>query len=229
MPNPGLARTLEEAPRMKARAREAGKRLRFSVAGFAPAEYGILAETLFPFGDIELNLGCPNVWLAGDGKQEQKPIASFDLAVMESILTIVEDTLRKIEDDTQLFDVKVSPYSDPGLLKKVAWLVKGFWPRKLITCNTFPNGVADIATPGGFGGVGGNAMHTIALGQAKQFVAEFADIPIQVVGVGGIDSGSRMLGMKSTGATGIQVGTALGERGARIFSEMLTEYAELVP
>lgn len=212
LPNPGLKAILEVAPEMAKAANEAEKRLRWSVAGFSPEEYEELALGLHPYGDIELNLGCPNVWSRDAG---QKPIASFNLEVMRDILTRVSDYM--------CFDVKVSPYSDPLMITQVAVELKKVVPLRVVTCNTFPNGVANLDTPGGYGGIGGNTMHTIALGQVAQFASALSDTHIKVVGVGGIDSGTRASAMYKQGASAVQIGTAFGERGARIFSDVLEE------
>ena len=65
-------------------AHDAGKTLRVSIAGFKPEEYGKLARVILESeaDEIEINLGCPNVWNNG----EQKPIASFSRELREEIL-----------------------------------------------------------------------------------------------------------------------------------------------
>lgn len=215
LPNPGLYETLKHAAEMCAQAHEAKKTIRWSIAGFQPGEYSELAKRLAPFGEIEANLGCPNVW----SDSGQKPIAAFDLDVMEAVITEMRGALPR----NCPFDLKLSPYSDPNLLKAVAKMLAFYKPRAIITANTFPNGVANIDTPGGYGGIGGNAMHVIALGQVAQFVEALEDTEIKVVGVGGVDSGARLLSMRKVGASAVQIGTAFGERGARIFSDILQE------
>jgi dihydroorotate dehydrogenase len=215
LPNPGLLETLKHAGEMRARAHEAKKTIRWSIAGFQPDEYGELAKRLASFGEIEGNLGCPNVW----SDSGQKPIAAFDIDVMEAVINHMRGALPR----NCPFDLKLSPYSDPNQLKAVAEMLAFFKPRAIITSNTFPNGIANIDTPGGYGGIGGNAMHVIALGQVAQFADALKGTGIKVVGVGGVNSGPRLIAMKKAGADAVQVGTAFGEQGARIFSDMLQE------
>ncbi|MEK7601988.1 MAG: dihydroorotate dehydrogenase [Patescibacteria group bacterium] len=219
LPNPGLDEILTHAQEMGRRAGALGKRISWSIAGQIPPHYAALAHALSPFGDVEVNLGCPNVW--GDG--EQKPIAGFKIQTMEAILRYVMDSVVRGTTIT----LKVSPYSDPNFLKEVAEVIKRYNPHAIVTSNTFPNGVGTIDTPHGYGGVGGNALHHIALGQVSQFVDALASTGIKVTGVGGIDSGYRLAAMHKAGACGVQIGTAYGESDAGIFTRVLEEAVNL--
>lgn len=225
LPNPGIKAIQAVAENMSERAGAVGKTPRWSIAGFSVDDYVALAEALFEYGRLELNLGCPNVW----GDSGQKPIASFDIALMSAIVSAVS---RRLPD--LYFDIKVSPYSDPSMVQRVADLVRNSRVYSIVTCNTYPNGMAhngkrrELDTPGGYGGVGGNALFPIALGQVAQFVSALEGTGIHVIGVGGIDSGERTHAMHDVGASGIQIGTAYGERGARVFSNIFTELS-LIP
>jgi dihydroorotate dehydrogenase len=224
LPNPGLiAIKQQSAVIMASQAREYKKNLWWSIAGFSPEEYQVLAFELAPHGGIELNLGCPNVWKG----EEQKPIASFNLSLIDDILR----RTQKLTYDRKL-RLKVSPYSDPLMLQEVAAIVKKSADHidAIVTCNTFPNGIAMTAgtarildTSGGYGGVGGSAMHRIALGQVSQWRASLKGTGIKVIGVGGVNTGEHLANMVSIGADGVQVGTHYGENGAGAFSELLGE------
>ena len=220
LPNPGLKQTLEDAPGMAKAAADAGKRLRWSVAGFSPSETQLLTRELCPFGHVEINLGCPNVW----DSSGQKPIASFDLNLLRMISEQVFVGVRDAD-----VSYKVSPHSNPDMIVRSAELFKRFPIRSVIACNTFPNGIAikdggrAIDTKNGYGGVAGNALHTIMLGQVAQWVEALEGSDIDVYGVGGISSGERLAGTQKVGAAGAQIGTAFGERGGRVFSEYLEE------
>ena len=179
MPNPGLEETLKFAPEMADRAGRADKKLWWSIAGFSPEEYAHLMDALSPFGGIEFNWGCPNVW----GSAGQKPIVSFNPPLIQEILHTC-DFSRK----TQRARAKLSPYSDPSMLSSVGKVLRD--NRGLIStvvaCNTFANGIAmkkdeqarSLETKNGYGGVAGTALHNIALGQVSQFFEELegADI-----------------------------------------------------
>ena len=220
LPNPGLEQTLEDAPGMAKAAANAGKRLRWSVAGFSPSETAKLTASLQPFGAIELNFGCPNVW----GSNGQKPIVSFDLSLMRNTLEQVFVSARYIDAS-----VKVSPHSDPDMIVSSVHLFKRFPLRAVVACNTFPNGIAikggrtALDTKNGYGGVAGNALHTIMLGQVAQWVEALEGSDIDVYGVGGISSGERLAATQKVGASGAQIGTAFGEQGGKVFSEYLED------
>jgi dihydroorotate dehydrogenase len=225
LPNPGLLATEDIASVMASQARTYNKNLRWSVAGFTPDEYIRLALYLSPFGCIELNLGCPNVW----GKDGQKPIASLKPDLIHEIIWKVGQAIPgKVR-------VKLSPYSDPMLLLEVADVLKKYpqFIQAVVTCNTLPNGVAmkggrrALDTPGGYGGVAGDALHFFALGQVSQFVNALEGSGISVIGVGGVDSGERILAMREMGAVGVQSGTSFGERGGKLFSQMWQEATSL--
>lgn len=224
LPNPGMRETLSFAALLKEKAGQANKRLRFSIAGFSPDEYGILAVAFSPYGDIEINCGCPNVW----GDSGQKPIVSFDLEVFEEVLKTVHGNLRPRDP----FDVKLSPYSDPRMIELVAERLRSYNIRNIITSNTFPNGVGFTGrrrsiTPR-YGGIGGNAMRHIALGQVSQFSEALATTSIGIIGVGGIFSGQDIISMREAGACGVQLGTAFEQYGAKIFSQVFEEASDLL-
>lgn len=223
LPNPGLAATCSAAESMRRAASKKNKCFWFSIAGSSPEEYEQLALALMRYGDIEINLGCPNVWSDGT----QKVIPSFDLELMEAILRAVT---RRMNSDEVAVRVKLSPYSDPRMIPVVAGLIKNYeeYVKAVITCNTFPNALA--FNPDGspvlsttYGGLGGVAMYHIALGQASQFVKAFEGSKIKVILAGGINSGKQLVDAFALGVAGCQIGTAYGERGAKVFSDLVME------
>jgi dihydroorotate dehydrogenase len=228
LPNPGIKMTTQYLPTLYEKVRNASKRLRLSIAGFSPEEYCALARALVECGnicdEIEINLGCPNVWGAGG----QKPIASFDIDLMRSILLQVMLGF-KAEKPCEI-SVKLSPLSDPMYLAAVADFIGKSEKLidRIVTSNTFPNGLAfegerraiDVA----YGGVGGNALRHIALGQVAQFTEALKGTSVEVIGVGGISSAKDVSAMLSAGAAGVQIGTEFGKRRGRIFSDIGLEF-----
>jgi dihydroorotate dehydrogenase len=221
LPNPGLERILECAPTLSECARSSGKKIRYSVAGFSSEDYIKGFRALSPFGEIELNLGCPNVWT----NEGQKPIASYNPRLIRHILSEVQ-TRAGGE-----FDVKVSPYY-PDLLMEVANVLREFRVRNVICSNTFPNGLSIkngkpvLQTPGGYGGIAGNALFHIMLGNVAQMVSALEGSGIGVIASGGISTSERLIAVRDAGAVGAQIGTAFGERGAKVFSEILSGLLE---
>lgn len=223
LPNPGAGAFKQDAKDMASQAQAAGKTLRWSVAGFSIDEYVQLVDAFYECGRLELNLGCPNVW----GDAGQKPIASFNIDLMEAIITEIGRRYPFF------FDIKVSPYSDPAMIPRLVEVIQKneLYVSSIVTCNTFPNGIAHdgerrvLDTPDGFGGVAGNALFPVALGQVAQFNNAIGGEWPRVIGVGGISTGTHVRAMRDAGASGIQVGTAYGEQGARVFSHILEELA----
>ena len=224
-------------PEMVYIAHNAGKLLAVSVAGFSPKEYAILTKLVFEKKAdlVELDLGCANIWENG----EQEHIACFDPVLLKQILKIVEESVG-----TQVKVVaKLSPFSDPFLLKEIAKIISQFEMIKAVTTtNTFPNcldfdekGKPRTTPAGGLAAMGGGALRPIALGQVKQ-LRSFLPESIDLIGVGGI-SGRRDTGGKhiedfeQAGAKAVQITTPLLIRppGAwpQVFTDLVISYAEL--
>lgn len=201
---------------------------RVSIAGKTVNDYALLAERFHvlhgSYYYLELNLGCPNV--RDDGIQHG--IFSFDLKLIEEILQRV----WKINDCVGLaIAVKLSVYSDPGLLKEAAAVITNGHVSEVVTCNTFANAVAfnrkgehRIETTGGYAGLSGKPLKHIALGQVEQF-CDVLPKSIHVVGVGGISSGRDVRDMELAGAKSVQIGTAYFRNSdARVFQRIAEEY-----
>lgn len=230
MPNRGAMYYKVVLPEMVRIAHAAGKPLGVSVAGFNTDEYGQLSELCLGSGVdfIELNLGCPNIWDGG----VQKRIVSFDPMSVANVLSTVE---ADFPTDVTL-GVKLSPYSDPELLRDVASIIadEPSPVRYVATSNTFPNGFAfDGTGHSAIGvqraGVSGGAMKAIGMGQVDQF-REYLPVSIALVGVGGIFGGQDVADYLHIGAASVQVSTAYwnANEGAAVFGRILAEYMELV-
>lgn len=219
IPNGGIPYYEKKLPEMVNEIRKNWKKSRLSIAGFSPEEYGKLAELADRSGihEIEVNLGCPNIL--------QKDIPSFDLGLTEEILRVVE-----LHTSLQPISVKMSPL-DPGLLKKSAAVIKSFGKRigSVVTMNTYPNAFAfeesnKHAIPGtGLGGLGGKAVKYIALGQIKQW-REYLPESVEIIGVGGINTGMDIADCLSAGASGVQVGTHYFNHDPKVFGELIESY-----
>lgn len=209
MPNGGIEYYEQELPSMIQTVHDSHKKFVLSVAGFNAEEYGRLAEFAdqFDIDYLELNLGCPNISV--DGKQ--KPIASFDT-------DYIRDILSRVTDKTQLpLFIKVSPYSNPAELNRVAEVLGDYEQVvAVVTSNTFPNGfMSQAGNPvlaNVYGGVSGKALLPIALGQVKQF-REALPERIAVIGAGGIETATDKELFIQTGATAVQVATLIVRDG----------------
>jgi dihydroorotate dehydrogenase len=221
MPNRGAPFYRDELPRMAEAAHAAGKPLIVSVAGFSPDEYGELAHLAAGAGAdlVELNLGCPNVWEGG----HQERIASFDPDLVGRSLAAAGGI------DVPL-GAKLSPLADPVLLREVAGVLASSPAAFVVSCNTFPNGLAvhpdgRPAIDVGFGGVSGAAMKPIALGQVAQLRALLPP-EVDLVGCGGVRRGEDLRDLVHVGAAAVGVATAFWDAGEDpgVFGDLLADW-----
>ncbi len=230
MPNGGKQYLIGHLAEMVTIAHDAGKMLVVNVAGFNTLEYCELTETCLNLGAdaVELNLGCPNV-VVGSGR---KPIASLNLDVMGDILFRINVIVGK----DALIWVKVSPYSDPGLLADAAGIVRGFPAIKAVTAiNTFPSayglnekGKSVIGV--GLAGLSGRALKHIGLGQIKQWHDALDGSDVHLIAVGGISTGRDIEEYQLLGADAFQMTTELlkgGDLDPRPFERVAAEYLEV--
>jgi dihydroorotate dehydrogenase len=230
MPNGGARYFQDNFREIEKSIHGAGKLFVVNVAGFSSSEYGQLAEVALMWGAdaVELNLGCPNV-IKSDGSR--KPIASFNLEAMEEIFSKVQVNAGK----ANAIWVKVSPYSDPELLKSAAALILRYPMVKSVTAiNTFPcafglNEKGKSAITPGLAGLSGKALKYIGLGQAKQWL-DALERKIPLIAAGGITSGQDVRDYELVGASAFQMTTELLKKGylnAYPFENVADEYNEL--
>jgi dihydroorotate dehydrogenase (fumarate) len=231
LPNPGAEEVRKFFPALARKIREAGKKVRVSIASMSIEDYKELGRIFVGLrpDEIEYNLGCPNV--RHDG--EQKPIWAFDIDAMATIIADAHRVGGSLGEPDISF--KLSPYSDPFFLGRVADMLakdlKGY--MRLVTTNTFPNAAAfetDTGKPvidpnDGYAGLGGYAMKHIALGQVRQLKKRLPHIAL--VGVGGVSAGADVFDLEYAGAFEAQVGTAFFLGGSRALYEIAQGYANL--
>jgi len=209
------------------------QRIILSIAGEKPMEYDLLFRQLAGyFGAIELNFGCPNV--RNEGVQPR--IVSFDPETMAQIL----DLIGVFEASTPVW-IKLSPYSDPGMLAEIAALINeakrdrtGHIVDVVVTGNSFPNGrgyldgeaMIETDKAGLYGGVTGEVLKPISLGNAAKF-RELLDPSISVVRCGGISSGMDIWESSQVGCDGVQVVTHIQRHNPMALGELRKQYRAL--
>ena len=196
MPNMGIAGAVREFSSFKTE-----QPIIISIAGFSMEDYmnGVSAICKNPdiiFAAIELNFGCPNT---GHGK-----IMSFDPELLNALF--FELSVRNYPIPIW---AKLSPYSDPGLLKEVADVmnVNADVIDAVVACNTFPNayaGAENISPNNGLAGLSGPALKPIALGQVVQFRQHLGP-KMDIIGVGGITTGNDVIDFFDAGASAVQL------------------------
>lgn len=220
LPNGGSIYLASYLPEMVQVTYDFDKPLILSIAGFSLDEYIYLCQLGADkrVDGIELNVSCPNV-KKKDNDQEQ--IGSFNLQFVDQLLDRSEQVLGR----SFWLSIKFSPYSDPTLLKDMANIVNKYpLVKAVVTSNTFPNAydfqednVPAITPNNGLAGLGGKAMHPIALGQVKQF-RQYLDKRIHLIGVGGIQTRQDVEDFKHAGATITQVTSLYFDEGDKIFT-----------
>lgn len=232
LPNLGIGYLRSWLPDFVRKAKERGVRVRVSVAAFSIAEYVTCVQrlSLFYDGEVELNLGCPNVWHG----TEQHRIISFDIDAMGRVVSATRAWLG-----SGRIAIKLSPYSDPWMIGQVWDVVTHGQVATIVTMNTFANAVIYssetgkplIDVPNGFAGYAGDGSLPMALGQVRQF-ANFRDAAlkanalrhaVRIEGVGGVSSGGAAHQMHLAGADGVLSGTAYDKDPKvirRIYEEM---------
>ena len=102
------------------------------------------------------------------------------------------------------------------------------YPLHFITCvNSIGNGLlvdlenrtTRIRPKDGMGGIGGMYIKPIGLSNVRNFYLEFQkqNVPIQVIGCGGIQNGNDVLEYILCGASAVQIGTQLYREDVGVF------------
>ncbi len=224
LPNRGSLWYKENLPGMVTIAHDHGKPVIFNAAGFSPKEYAILASIGYEGGAdiVELNLGCPNVWHGA----EQHTIASFDLDVIQETLLLTRQEISA----NAVVCIKLSPFSDPFLLAKVATILSEDSLVKAVTaCNTWPNGYLSAEgkpkiSGGGLAGAAGPGLHAIYLGQVKQLRPLLPD-RIDIVATGGIEHGGHVLESIHAGASACGIATLYMQKREQAFTDIMFDLA----
>ncbi len=226
MPNRGLDYYRVHVPLMRYETAKRNKPLIISVAGDNKDEYVELAHAMLEAGadGVELNFGCPNV--IEKGKHE--PIISFDHGLVFDILLAIK---QELGTDGRI-GVKLSPYSDPQLLRKIAGVINDSEVvRWVTTSNTFPkatdyeDGRLALGVADGYGGFAGPGYKPIALGQVRQF-RKYLSPNIDIIGVGGITSADDVRDFLRAGAAVVQMATALLPNNLGLVGAILSDLTD---
>lgn len=210
----------------------------FHLARERPAVGAVDPSTLVA---VELNTSCPNI------KDTPPPAYSFDL------LLPFLDALASAyyEDPTLTIGLKLPPYLYSTSFREVVQHLSTYSrpgpnenekmnPFAFVTCtNTLgsslmfndqvavagPNTPFALPTP--LGGLGGEALHSLALGNVysfRQLFVQHSDPAIQkivIIGVGGVTSSAARQRMVQAGASVVGCATLLGQLGVKAF-QLLT-------
>lgn len=162
---------------------------------------------------IEFNLSCPNVCAS---------IIGYDVEKLESLL------IRIDEIKTKPYGLKLPPYLDYNLLKKVAKIVEAHNVDYIVCSNTMSGIVVDaknakmrIAPNDGVGGISG--IKYIAQANVRMFSML---TNTAIVGCGGVRTGEDVHEYELCGASAVQLGCTLVDEGPKCFERINAEYEE---
>jgi len=177
---------------------------------------------------IELNLACPNVI--------GKPIIGYDFDQMSSVLDAV-CSLKCWEGRKIPVGVKMPPYFDGPHYVQAANLINSHKDTiKYVACiNTIGNSFAVdniaempvISSNQGFAGLSGKAVKYVALANVKK-MRELLHEDVDVVGVGGVNSGMDAFEMLLCGASAVQIGTCHWIEGPKCFDRIVQELRDIM-
>jgi dihydroorotate dehydrogenase (fumarate) len=186
---------------------------------------------------MEINLSCPNI--------PDKPPPAYDgVALTEYIDAIAKAKLgTHHEHQKQLHvGIKTPPYTFHGQFQTLIDAIErsskleGGCPISFITAtNTLGSCLVldanndpalGSANGTGIGGLAGDALHPLALGNVKTIrsmldKAGNEDVRgISIIGIGGVSDSAGFRRMRAVGADAVGVGTAFGREGVGIFEKI---------
>lgn len=202
LPNPGIAEFVEEI----GEAKSLGVPVIVSVYGFTAEEYARVARRAVDAGAdaVELNVSCPHVKETGlEVGQNPKVLA----AVVEEVKAAVRKPVF----------VKLSP--NVTNVQKIAETVENSGADALTAINTVHAMAIDVETAMPIlsnkkGGLSGPAIKPIALRCVYEL---YESIRLPIIGCGGIADWQDAVEFLLAGATAVQIGSAISERGSNVF------------
>ena len=214
LPNLGYRAYAELIPHLK----RFGKPVIASVAGLGEEDFPTIAEAINAARPdlIEVNLSCPNI--------PGKPQIGYDPETSERVLKNVRRLI------TMPMGVKLPPYFDPAHHEAMGKVLGRCGVDFLVMINSVGNGlVVDperetvvIKPKGGFGGLGGRLIKPVALANVRAFY-KFFDGKMPIIGTGGIVEGIDIFEHFLCGASAVQIGTVLVEKGLDVFGRLEAE------
>mmetsp|Transcript_12776 Transcript_12776/g.14739 ORF Transcript_12776/g.14739 Transcript_12776/m.14739 type:complete len:394 (-) Transcript_12776:54-1235(-) len=173
---------------------------------------------------IELNVACPNVI--------GKPIIGYDF---EQFATVLEKVFAHPGSKKKPIGIKLPPYFDLPHFEKAAELLNKYPVKFVVSTNTIGNALvidAEAEQPviepkGGFGGLGGGFIKYTALANVRQ-MRKLLKPTIDVIGAGGIKTGTDAFEFILCGATAVQVGTQHRIERAGVFARLKRELKEIM-
>ncbi|APA15432.1 hypothetical protein SS1G_09113 [Sclerotinia sclerotiorum 1980 UF-70] len=190
---------------------------------------------------MEINLSCPNI--------VGKPPPAYNEEAMASYIKVIRGVKAEAPNSIHV-GIKTPPYTYSEQFRNLISALEsgasldGGIPISFITAtNTLGsclvidesgNPVLGSSSGEGIGGMAGDALHPIALGNVRTIRKMLDASPIkgvrnmEIIGVGGVKDSPSFTRMRIVGASIVGVGTALGREGVGIFEQILSGLKEEV-
>jgi len=215
-----------------------------SIAGMTLDENKALIDMIFDDTEqyykyidaIEINLSCPNLV-----SHQQLAYDFSELAIYLGILIPYIQTCKPSSGAEHIrLGLKLPPYFEFVQFDTITKILTPFTGSiHFIHCiNSVPNGlVIDPETESpvikpkdGFGGLGGAIIKPIALANVRAFYTRFRDkgINIDIIGSGGVSTGTDVFEFILAGAEMVSVGSQLMIEGVVCFEHILEELEEVM-
>jgi dihydroorotate dehydrogenase (fumarate) len=181
---------------------------------------------------VEINLSCPNLTDA-----EADPVElTWENTFVRSLTTVLKEISSASSKFQQVkIGLKMPLFYYPQQFDRIARILNQSKIIQFITCsNSLPNGlIIDTKTEqtvihpkGGMGGIGGDFIKPMSLSNVYQFYTRLLS-SIDIIGCGGIKSGSDVFEYILCGAKAVQIGTELIRHGPQSFERIHKEFEAL--
>ena len=165
---------------------------------------------------IEFNPGSPNTI--------GKPTMGYDFEYLDQSLREITKICKKP------LGIKLPPYFDFVHFEHVSNIIKKYKVHYVCCINSIGNALiidpekeqAIIKPKGGFGGLGGRYIKPTSLANIRKFY-EFLGDEVQLVGCGGIYTGTDAFEFILAGASAVQLGTVFMQEGPLSFERVQEE------
>lgn len=166
---------------------------------------------------IEINISCPTVY--------------HNIDIINTYL----DTINQLHLDTLILGLKLPPLFESYQFDVVSTLLNQSQVRFITCTNSIPNGLlidpvletTRIHPNNGQGGISGKLIKPIALSNVFNFYQRLNPL-IDIIGCGGIVSGSDVFEYILCGATAVQIGTQLLTEGPKCFTRISNELSAIM-
>ena len=222
LPNEGIVKTLEFVKELK---EYSNKPIIVSLSGLSLDENlqmlkMVQSQNLADL--IELNLSCPNI--------PNKPMVGYDPQQVNNTLKQVRDIGGNIK-----LGVKLPPYTDLPIFDQISELLLQYEVSYITCCNTLGNCLVInpdtettlIKPKNGLGGLAGNYIKPLALGNVWNFYQRLQG-KVQIVGVGGVRTGTDAFEFLLAGADAVQIGTTWAQEGIGAFERINNEFEQIM-